>query len=181
MYMNKLSEKPLTKKQQQLLIKTPEDTLKVIFPNYKRDFLRREKRRLLSQRPIEEKIIEDFEYRDARKEASESKRKIDFLIEENAKKDKLLEAQTKLKSKLDYFKILPHKSKHNNEATAVCLLSDWHIDEVVEDSSINYLNKFNYTIAEERVTKTFQTIKRFLDIFQRDIEVKTLCFSVIRE
>lgn len=169
-----LSNKSLTKKQKELLLKTPEDAFKFYFPKHQRDFLRREKRNLINKLPIEKKIEKDFEYRDARKEAQESRQKLNYLIGENEKLEKLLEAQTTLKHNLQTFEIKPKKDNNDSEATAVVLLSDWHIDEVVAESSINALNKFDYEIAEQRATETFRVINRLLDIFQRDIHIYNL-------
>jgi hypothetical protein len=50
----------------------------------------------------------------------------------------------------DSKKIDPIDSKGKHEATAKVIWSDWHIDEVVESSKVNGLNKYNPEIARKR-------------------------------
>lgn len=169
-----LSCKPLTKKQQKQLLELPEDAFKIAFPNHQRDFLRREKRRLQKELSIEEQIIKDFEKKTAKQEANQAKKKLDFLMDENLKLQTMLDAQVKLKQNFSTFSIEPKKGSGESEATAVVLLSDWHIDEVVEGSAVNFLNRFDYDVAVNRATETFQTIARMINIYGRDIPINTL-------
>jgi hypothetical protein len=45
-----------------------------------------------------------------------------------------------------------------HEATAVALASDWHVEELVEPSTINGMNTYNTTIARQRSVEFFRGI-----------------------
>jgi len=58
---------------------------------------------------------------------------------------------------LDKFKITPNY-KHKNEAIAISIISDVHIEEPVIKSVVSNLNEYNLTIAAERVTRYFRRL-----------------------
>jgi hypothetical protein len=60
------------------------------------------------------------------------------------------------------------------EAVAVALASDWHVEEVVRGESVNGLNEFNLGIAEKRIAKFFDGIKRLTEIEREGVEINTL-------
>lgn len=175
----KFSNKKLSKKQEKQILELAEDSWKRFFPRHSRDFLRSERRRLLNESPIDVKVQGDYEARSLKKESQENKKKIDYMINQNLELKKILEHQLVLKKYLQTYEIKPYQSSGTNEATAVVLLSDWHIDEKVEASAVNFLNKFDYAMAEHRATETFQIITRMLSIFQKDIPIKDLVLALL--
>ena len=60
------------------------------------------------------------------------------------------------------------------EAVAVALASDWHVEEVVRAESVNGLNEFNLGIAEKRIGKFFDGIRRLTEIERDGVEINTL-------
>lgn len=65
------------------------------------------------------------------------------------------------------------KSPHN-EATAVAIASDWHVEETVRPESVNGLNEFNLQIAEQRVGKFFDGILKLTEIERHGVDVRNL-------
>lgn len=55
------------------------------------------------------------------------------------------------------------KKGATTQATAIVLLSDWHIEENVTASSVTHLNEYNTRIAERRVKRIAWKILEYLD------------------
>jgi hypothetical protein len=79
--------------------------------------------------------------------------------------------------------ITPHKyqviKSNNREATAVIVCSDWHIDEIVDSSEINYLNEFNLNIAEKRAETFFSHTIKLLELYRNDSKIDTVVFAAL--
>lgn len=56
----------------------------------------------------------------------------------------------------------PRKGTKGN-ATAILVLSDWHVEELVEADKVAGENAFNLTIARERIERTFQKFLMLLE------------------
>jgi hypothetical protein len=128
---------------------------------------------------LNEKVSNDMAFKDVRDEANELKSKNDYLMSEVKKLSNLLKYKKEIENTVPTLKIEPSQSSGTSEATAVVLLSDWHIDEVVDAPSVNYLNRFDYNLAEKRVKETFQVIAKMLTIHKRDIEIKELVLALL--
>lgn len=175
----KKANKPLTKREQELLMKTPMNAFSSVFPNHTRPFLILAKKMLVAKTPLNEKVSNDMAFKDARDEANDLKSKNDYLMSEVKKLSNLLKYKKEIENTVPTLKIEPSQSSGTSEATAVVLLSDWHIDEVVDAPSVNYLNRFDYNLAEKRVKETFQVIAKMLTIHKRDIEIKELVLALL--
>lgn len=55
------------------------------------------------------------------------------------------------------------KKSGATQATAIVLLSDWHIEENVTAASVTHLNEFNPKVAEQRVKRVAWKILEYLD------------------
>ena len=71
------------------------------------------------------------------------------------------------------------RGRRQNEATAVVLASDWHIEEEVKSSDVNGLNTFNLDIARRRVEHFWSTTLRLVQIYSRDIPINTLVVALL--
>lgn len=61
-----------------------------------------------------------------------------------------------------------------NNATPIILLSDWHFEETVDDATINYLNKYNLKIAEQRWFTCIQNSLRLVQLDRSHSEINNL-------
>lgn len=50
----------------------------------------------------------------------------------------------------------PQEDQETNRAVAFLIASDWHVEELVDPTTINGLNEFNLEICEKRIKKFFQ-------------------------
>lgn len=111
-------------------------------------------------------------------ERKSEKKQLSYLIKENERLVKTLDAATALRRP-----IRPHTlrkaSKTGGEATMVALLSDWHIEEEVRLAQVNGLNRYNLDIAKERATQYFATLLRLVQIEQQNIRVPTLVLALL--
>jgi hypothetical protein len=106
-----------------------------------------------------------------------TKKNIDQLLKENANLTKTLDSLSKVKD-IKTFKIVK-KSTGKSEATAVILASDWHVGELVDSSTIGYVNEYNQSVAKERGEEFFANALRLIKIFEKDIEINTLILALL--
>lgn len=65
------------------------------------------------------------------------------------------------------------------EATAVIVASDWHIEEEVIPSTVNFVNEFNLNIARKRVDAFADNSVKLLDMFGKTIPIKNLVIALL--
>lgn len=65
------------------------------------------------------------------------------------------------------------------EATAVIVASDWHIEEEVIPSTVNFVNEFNLSIARKRVDAFADNSVKLLDMFGKTIPIKNLVIALL--
>ena len=115
-----------------------------------------------------------------KQESQSYKRKYEDAVSRITQLEKDLENSIGIK-KLNFetYKIKPSLIKGQSESTAVVLLSDWHIDEIVKPQSVNFLNKFDDAIADARIKSTFQTIVKFCKLHQKETHIDTLVMALL--
>ena len=101
------------------------------------------------------------------------RKKVDSLVQVNEKLEKEILALKALACNVSYgtYSII-HSDE--DEAVAVVLASDWHIEEPVSRQSVNGLNEFNLAIAEKRVHEFFVNTVKLLKKEQADAKINTL-------
>lgn len=169
--------KKLTKHQLEILAKTTDDKLKIVFPEFSRAFLRSEKRKL-SFKPPEQLINDDREKLIAKSRGADTSKKYQKSLDIINSLQKELEASLEMKKHITTYTINPVKSL-KSEATPVIVASDWHYEEMVKSSTINGLNSFNLEIADRRINRFFQNQLRLINITRRDVEIKTIVLALL--
>ena len=77
-----------------------------------------------------------------------------------------LEEQVALLTALDERKVqkpLKPSKRTRGDATAVLVLSDWHVEERVDAATVNGMNSYDLQIAERRIRKTFEKFIMLLE------------------
>ena len=92
-----------------------------------------------------------------------NKKKIRVLADENDKLAKELEAIMFLKENIASYNIPLRQSKKDSSATAVALISDWHIEERVKPDHISFLNEYTVAIARTRAESVFVNVLKLLE------------------
>lgn len=65
-----------------------------------------------------------------------------------------------------------HKGK--NEAAAIALASDWHVEEIVNPKRINGINEYNPEIARKRSQSFFRSLVSLIRKERQDVTIKSL-------
>ncbi len=66
------------------------------------------------------------------------------------------------------------KTGSKNEATAVVLASDWHLEQRVDSTKIIYPNEYNLKIAEKRAKQFFEATVVLLKEAEQNVKIKNL-------
>ena len=168
----------LTKQQKELLAVTPDDKLKVVFPEFTRAFLREEKRKCKKPQTTEEQVEQDKDnllFKSAESELSKKYKKSLSIINSLQRE---LGAALELSKHNETYRIIPSKGVHS-EATAVIVASDWHYEEQIKPSYVSGLNQYNLEIADQRINRFFQNALRLINICKQDIEIDNIVLALL--
>ena len=69
--------------------------------------------------------------------------------------------------------------KASGQATAIIVLSDWHVEETVDPESVDGFNEYNLEIAERRIKKTFENSLVLLESARHLSPIKDLVVAVL--
>ena len=132
------------------------------------------KQKLSVEKQIEVDILETKSSR----KLKETSQKYSYIIKRNEELEKLVEI---LNTPIEYQhgKIVTVKSGEQSEATAVVLLSDWHVEETVKSSMILYNNNYNLEIAKQRAEECFVGIVKLLKKEQSHQKIDSLVLALL--
>ncbi len=146
---------------------------------YRKIKLPKKKRGNFTEYTPQESIKLHKEKAHERDEKKHNERKFKFLVEENERLEKELNASLEIKKGLNPVFIEKKVSANDTEAVAVILASDFHLEENVKPETVNGLNKFNLQIAEERVKQFFQNSLKLLLKEQQNAKIDTLVLALL--
>lgn len=165
------------------LLNTPDDLLVRKFGKYKgHRFLRGElrviKNQLKEDEMKKEPVSSQIQKQKQKDELSEANKVNKQLIRENARLEKERNAILKIKASKSSYSIKPSDTK-SIEAVAVIVASDWHTEEIVKASSVNFLNTFNLAVAEGRIDNFFKNAVKLLSIGNTDTVIKKVILALL--
>lgn len=77
------------------------------------------------------------------------------------------------------YEIKPQVGSGSNEAVAVVLASDHHIEETVEPENVNGRNEHSLAISKKRQEEFFQGALRLTEICGRDVQINTMVLALL--
>lgn len=165
------------------LLNTPDDLLVRKFGKYKgyrflRGELRVIKNQLKEDEMKKEPVSSQIQKQKQKDELSEANKVNKQLIRENARLEKERNAILKIKASKSSYSIKPSDTK-SIEAVAVIVASDWHTEEIVKASSVNFLNTFNLAVAEGRIDNFFKNAVKLLSIGNTDTVIKKVILALL--
>jgi hypothetical protein len=170
----------LTKKEQELLARTKDNELLIVFPKSKYGYTRRElramKKEIIAQMQIPPKSTVEV-YKEKKLKAKERMEKKE-LVEKIEKLERELQAAIQISSTPQVYKIVG-KSGVKIEAVPFIIASDWHIDEYVKPQTVSNLNEFNLEIAEKRIQNFFRNSVKLLEVNSADTRIKQVVFALL--
>ncbi|NDF13220.1 MAG: hypothetical protein EB060_10470 [Proteobacteria bacterium] len=69
--------------------------------------------------------------------------------------------------------------KTKGPSTAILILTDWHIGQVVKPEKVNGLNEFNLGVAEKRIKRCFQKTLHRLEVARTEAKIDTLVVALL--
>lgn len=127
----------------------------------------------------EEKILRDRALQGLKTKNNESDKKYKFLLDEINAKEKEIEAVLQSRAGLKSQEIVIRPSSGKNEAVAVVVASDWHLEEIVKSSKVNGMNESNVSIAKKRATEFFQNTLKLVQKEQQNASIETLVLALL--
>lgn len=112
-------------------------------------------------------------------EVKDTKRLLKESIREYSALEKRLDAMLAIKKGTKIHKIVPYKATTESEATAICLASDWHIEEAVDSAKTNGLNEYSLDISKSRATQFFQRLVKLVKKEQQDVRIDNLVLALL--
>jgi hypothetical protein len=76
-------------------------------------------------------------------------------------------------------RIEPREGSGTSEATPVLVASDWHCEETVKSAQVNGLNEFNLAIADQRITKFWQSGLRLIRLLNQDVAINNVVVGLL--
>jgi hypothetical protein len=101
------------------------------------------------------------------------------LLEEIEQLKAQIKAQGGFSKKYKPIEIKASAKKVKTRATAVLLASDWHVDEIVKASTVNGLNNFNWTTAQERVNNFWNNAIKLYQMFEKETQIDGIVIGLL--
>ena len=123
-----------------------------------------------------ELIEHDYTTSKLRNQAVTNQRKYQELLKKFIELEQRNEVLTAIKEKpLAPLVITPKRAPAaKNEAVAIALASDWHVEEQVNPKTINYINEYNPTIARFRANNYFINLLKLVEKERQDVDIDKL-------
>lgn len=146
--------------------------------NRSEDAIGRKRRRLgLNQEPIIS-IPDEIKKEERKLEDSLNAKKVKYLIDEIKKVEKERDALLQVGG-VETYSIKQKNESEKSPACSISLCSDWHYEEPVKSSQVNGLNRFDTTIAKERIEKLFRVIAQLIKVHQKEYQIDTHILALL--
>jgi hypothetical protein len=66
-----------------------------------------------------------------------------------------------------------------SESVAILLASDWHIEERVEGSTVNFMNEYSVEISKERAQRFFERALYLIDVVRHSTTIDTIVLALL--
>jgi len=135
--------------------------------------------RIFTDRTLREEIAEDRVKRNQKKEDSDLKKKNKELHEQVERLEVENAAILALENDHHPHIIVPSTGLGESEATAMLVLSDWHVEELVRAESVNGKNNYTLKEAKKRSDKAFQKAVSLTKKEQQDVTIKHMVVALL--
>ena len=147
--------------------------------NRSEDAIGRKRRRLGLKVPEPIISIPDEIKKEERKlEDSLNAKKVKYLIDKIKKVEKERDALLQVGGVKTY-SIKQKGESEKSPACSITLCSDWHYEEPIKSSQVNGLNRFDTTIAKERIEKLFKVISQLIKVHQKEYQIDTHILALL--
>lgn len=123
-------------------------------------------------------IQEELKKDEKRVEDSLNAKKVKYLMEELKKTERERDALLQV-GRVETYSIKPKNESDKSQACSISLCSDWHYEESVKSSQVNGLNRFDTTIAKERIEKLFRVTAQLIKVHQKEYQIDTHILALL--
>jgi hypothetical protein len=134
---------------------------------------------LIKKKTPEDLIQEHKDSLDSKATKNKDNKALNFLIKENEQLKKEKNAFLDIKNNVKPYYFDYKISDNKGESIAVAVASDWHIEEEVKPETVNGLNKYTLTIAEQRAEEFFVNTLKLVKKEQHDSRIDTLVLALL--
>lgn len=131
-----------------------------------------------SDSPVDEQIKQDIKLLHATNAKRVTDRKYKALLRQIEEAEAERDAVLQMHDNINTTRIVPTKNIHS-EATAVLVASDWHVEEHIKPETVNGLNCYDLTIAEQRAKSFFANGRRLIEICRKDVDINTVVLALL--
>ncbi len=130
---------------------------------------------------IDRKLSTEARLEEQRKEQAlrDARKDVRHLLHEHDVAERKIKFLLGVKSHRSQTYAIPKGNGLSNEGTSVLCLSDVHLEERVDASTMNGLNEYNPDIAKDSVTRFFANGLRLHHIFRRDIKLNNVLLAIL--
>jgi hypothetical protein len=131
--------------------------------------------------PDEYLIRSDIAFTKIKDRLSETSRRYESTLEQLQKSEATIEHLLALQESSDVkpTPLVKSNSKTVGNATAVMVASDWHVEEKVDPSTVNGLNEYNLTVAEQRASEFFRKGLFLTNLVRNGIKIDRLVLALL--
>lgn len=115
----------------------------------------------------------------SKKTAADLRAQVKVLEKMLALSEDRLEALLELQREREPVSIVARKKSARNEATALLVASDWHVEEEVRPEQVSGLNRFDLAIAERRIERFWQSGARLVEMARSRCEVRGVVLALL--
>jgi hypothetical protein len=165
-----------------VLRKTADNDLLIVYPRHKFGFKRSELRKMKRSGIMpkaKDLVSQDRDKMSAYAADVNLKRKYKEALQTIARLESQRDGIVSLKDTVETYTIKAKKASASSEATAVWVASDWHTDEIVEESTVNGLNHYTPLIAQHRVNNFFTSCLTLTNMSAKDVKIDTIVLALL--
>ncbi len=108
----------------------------------------------------------------------ETERRYDETLRQLEESEARFDHLIAIRAPIEPVRIEADLSLPGGEATAIVQASDWHVEEVVEPSTVNGLNTYNLDVAKQRADRYFRNVLKLVRKERQDVAIKTLVWHL---
>ena len=101
------------------------------------------------------------------------------VLKKSEQLEKELQASIKIKAGIKPYKFEYKVSDRKGESVAVVVASDWHIEETIKPETVNGLNQYTLSLAEQRTKQFFQNTLKLVQKEQNESKIETLVLALL--
>ena len=136
--------------------------------------LNRSKPNPYESRPVEEQIKEDMLAMRQKAKEKEIQKKYEAALRINEELQERYDAELQITERVEPSAIINSNKKKKDEATAIVMFSDWHVEERVDAGTINDINSYSPKIAEARANAVIANSLKLINKEREHSDIDTL-------